>query len=215
MVGGGPGAAAASQASELQTNLFKQYGQTGLPALSGALNYTRGALGQGMPSYVQSAYAQARAGAQDSQVQGLTSLQNQIASRESAGRNGGAYLGALSNAAGTAGDAYLGEMSGIRTSQAVAGITQRNKLLGLLAGGSATGTNLSAAFGSLGNKALGLDVGANPTFGYVTGGASAALGLYGALNTNPGQTNLGFQQGINGIGAGVGANVTIPQSTTP
>jgi len=194
MSSGSTGIEDARQASELQTNLFNQYGAAGLPGLKGALGYTRGALGQsgGLPAYVQQAYAGARTGALEQRGSNLSSLQRQIASRGGSQKQGGALLSGLSGAVGTAGDAYTREMAGIRTSQAVAGVEQRNKLLGILAGGAASGTNLSAGFGTLGNQALGLDMGSNPTNGYVMGGLSAGLGLYANLAQQQQNSNLGF-----------------------
>lgn len=185
MVSGGGGSQDARRAAELQSGLMKQYASTGLPALRGALGYTRGALAsEGLPGYVESAYRQAQTGVLDQNVQDLSGLRRTIAGRGDPAQMGGNFLSGISGASASAGDALTREVAGIRTSRAVAGVEQRNKLLGILAGGAATGTNLAAGFGSLGNQAMSLNYRPNQTGGLVAGGLSALTGLYASLNQN-------------------------------
>lgn len=192
MSGGGQGEADARAAAELNQQLFRQYSQVGLPALGGALQYTRGALAQGgLPGYVERAYRQANVGALEENVSQLGALRSQIASRAGSVGAGGQYLSAIGATAGSAGDSLTRELAGVRTSRAVAGIEQRNKLLGILAGGAATGTSLSAGFGQLGNQAISLNRQPDPTFGLITGGLAAGTGLYAQLAQAQPRSNLG------------------------
>lgn len=195
MTGGGSGSADARAAAEMQSKLMKQYAATGLPALKGALGYTRGALAQeGLPGYVESAYRQAQTGVLDQNVQDLSGLRRSIVSRGDPSQMGGSFLSGITGASASAGDALTREVAGIRTSRAVAGVEQRNKLLNILAGGAATGTNLAAGFGQLGNQARSLNYQPNQTGGIVAGGLSAGLGLYASLNNKPLTSNLGYTQ---------------------
>lgn len=223
MVGGGQGSSDARASAEINSGLMKQFAGIGQPALAGVLGYTRGALKQGgLPGYVEAAYRQASSGALEQQAQGLTGLRRTLASRTGGAESGGAYLQGISDVASSGGDAYAREMAGIRTSRAVAGIEQRNKLLGVLAGAGATSTDLSAAFGGLGNRAISLEGQDNGMFGGITGGLSAGLGLFASLSQN--QTNrsgiLGFNPNATGaynsqLGAYQGGGGTIDLTTRP
>lgn len=189
MASGGQGQEDARAAANMQQQLFNSYRITGLPALGGAINYARGALGANgaqvganyqLPAYVQNAYNQAKTGALESNVASLGALRSQIGSRLDPSVYGGAALGAQGTVAQTAGQSLMREATGIRASQAMNTIDERNKLLGIMAGGAASGTNLSASFGALGNQAIALEP-RDQTFGLVTGGLSAGLGLYSQL----------------------------------
>ena len=189
MASGGKGADDARAATELNSQLFRDYANVGAPALGSALQYARGDLARGgLPAYVEGAYRQAQVGALEQSVQDFGGLRRSIAARSGAG---GQYLSSLTGGIGSAGDAFTREVAGIRTSRALAGVEQRNKMLGILAGGAATATNLSAGFGGLGNQAISLNRQPDQTYGLVTGGLSAGLGLYSALNQKP-TSNLGF-----------------------
>lgn len=220
------GSGDARRAAEIQSQLFKDYAAVGLPALSGALGYTRGALAQGgLPSYVENAYRQAQVGALEQNVHDLSGLRRTIAGRGDASRLGGAYLSGIAGAAGSAGDAFTREAAGIRTSRAVAGVEQRNKLLGLLAGGAATGTSLSVGFGGLGNQAIALERRPDQTGGLIAGGLSLGTGLYSALSQpNASSGILGFNPNASGNynpyldvyqGGGGTVNLTTAPGRTP
>lgn len=204
-----PGQRDAQQAAAMQTKLFKDYAATGLPALKGAMGYASAAANQGLPGYAQEAYAQAATGASAQRTANFTSLRQRLAAGTHDTASGGQFLAGLSDVAASAGDSYSREMAGIRTSNAVAGLEQRNKLLNVLAGGGATGTSLSASFGALGNQAIGYEQ-PNQAFGLAMGGASAGLGIYAALNQQQqpnsalwGQNNYQYGQGAVGTAGAV------------
>lgn len=180
-MGSGQGARDAKTAAAYQSQLFRQYAEAGRPGLIAALGYARNSYDKGLPSYVQSAYDQARVGALEQNISNTRSLRERLLSNVPDTASGGQYLSGLASVASSGGDAYARELTQIRTSNAVAGIEQRNKLLNILAGGAATGTNLAASFGQLGNQAISLEP-QSPGYGLGIGALSAGLGAYASLS---------------------------------
>lgn len=170
---------AAQDASNINSRLMMQYSRAGVGAVSNNLDYIKGSLAQGgLPQYVRNAYSGARGGATDAAASQLEGLRQGISGGGSQNESG-SYIGGLTQALPAASASYQGELQKIGTTQALAGLSERNKLLGALSGQGADATNLSAGFGGLTNAGLGI-AGNNPgAYPYVVGGLSAATGLYG------------------------------------
>lgn len=184
----------ASEAARVSTGLQQGYASVGVPALKGNMAYLRGALGQAgdggqLPGYVQQAYESAKGGAYQSQVGQLTGARGQLAAKLGA-TGGGAYLQGLGKVEGAGSTALANETSHIATTQALAGLEQRNKLLNLMSGQGASATNLSAGFGSLTNQGLGQSLGSNDPYGPIMGGISALTSIYANSQMNQ-QPTLG------------------------
>lgn len=207
----GADSSAAERSSQINSSLMSQYGAVGLPAVQGNLNYIQGALAQdGLPQYVQNAYAGARGGASEAASSELAGLRSRIA-QNTGGQAGGGMLSGLAAALPAASASYQGELQKIGTTKALAGLDERNKLLGALTGQGASATNLSAGFGSLTNAGLGI-AGNNPgAYPYVAGGLAAGSGLLGqyltAQSNSPYNTSIrpggtagsGNWQGFGGV----------------
>lgn len=190
---------AATEASSINQRLMNQYAAVGAPALTQNLAYARGALAQGTPGYVNAAYQSARTGALESSAQGMTSARARLASNLSQ-VGGGGYLSGLGQVQASGAQALANETGHIATTQALTGLEQRNKLLNVMMGAGASGTNLSAGFGWLTNEGLGLSAGANSPYGPIVGGLSALTGIYGQYQmsktpalgySGPGQDRFG------------------------
>lgn len=178
------GTSDAEQASQNQSRLFKQYAAAGLPALQNAQGYTRSALNIGEPAYVRSAFGQAAAGAESEGLGAELATRGRLA----AGLGGtGALAGAVGASAAAGGASVASERSGIATTRALTQVDSKNKLLSILAGQGASGTNLAAGFGSLTNQGLGIAMRAgNPAMQIGSGlgalGASTYLDYAAASN---------------------------------
>lgn len=191
----------AQQAASINQRLMNQYQAVGAPALSANLAYARGALAQGQPQYVQNAYQDARTGALESSVKGMTGARAQLA-RNLANTGGGAYLQGIGGVQASGSQALANETSHIATTQALTGLEQRNKLLNVMMGAGASGTNLAAGFGQLTNEGLGMSAGANSPYGPIVGGLSALSGIYAQSQLN--KTNsLGYNPDLTGAGHGL------------
>ena len=209
---------AVQAASNTNTQLMNQYQTVGVPALRSNLQYATNALNAGTPQYVQNAYSDARTGAMESSI-GSNSAREQL-TRNLSKSGGGAYLSGVGAQQQSNANALTNETSHIATTQALTGLEQRNKLLNVLQGGGATGTNLSAGFGQLTNEGLGQSAGANNPFGAIMGGASALSSIYAqsqitnaqaqnALAFNPNRVNpTGSPNAYGGYQAG-GGNVNL------
>jgi hypothetical protein len=197
----------AQQASNISTNLMNQYKAVGLPALQHQMGYLRGSLAQGQPQYVKDAYAGAQTGALESSISQMGGARAQLV-KNLAATGGGAYLGGLGKIQGAGATALANEVGHISTTQALAGVEQRNKLLSLMAGNGASATNLSAGFGQLTNEGLGQSAGAqsSQTFGLINGGLSALTSLYAnsQINSRP---SLGYNP--NSLASSINADPTI------
>lgn len=176
----------AEQASRINTELFNKYADLGIPALRGAIGRTQAELaGGGMPGYVNRAYDTAAGGALEASVLGQNTARGRLLDTAS---GGAALQGLTSQGIGTAAN-YASEIGKLRTSQAAAGIDQKNKLLGLLTGQGATGTNLAQGFGQLTNQGLGM-LGSDPgAYPYIAGGLSGIAGAYNSYLVGNQQQN--------------------------
>lgn len=193
----------AQSAADSNSQLMNEYSNVGVPAIRANMNYATQSLNQGQPQYITDAYKDAKTGALESSVAN-TSARAQL-TRNLSKAGGGAYLGGMGGQQLSNSQALSNETSHIATTQALTGLEQRNKLLNVLSGSGASGTNLSAGFGQLTNEGLGQSAGANNPFGLIAGGASALSSIYANSQMKNQQSSLAATQQGNyaaNIGAG-------------
>lgn len=201
----------AEQAVKASRYLAEQYYDIALPAMQERLASINQALGLGgEPGYLREAYAAQRTGLAEGVVgKEKSALTSQLAGTKQA-REGGNVLSGLSPS--DIGAQLANALYGSKFQESMAGIDQTMNLMSMALGGA--GTAGSGALEASANqmRAIGYMPNYNPTLAGVSGGLSAAAGLYGAYQNQQVANTMG-QLGPAAIASLASTGYAVPTPT--
>lgn len=195
---GNPNTESAQEAVRINTEMMRQYQGVGLPIFRQGLDAVKGRLAEGLPEYVNAAYR----GANTSAAEAVGASMDANLGAATRGTVGPARLGAIANLYAGGARALAQEKTGIALAKANTKISDREQLIGMLAGGGFQATDLAAGFGGLTNQALSAAArGGNPIYESIVGGTAAGSQLFlSALAKKPTSTITPTQDQLTSYG---------------